>query len=55
MTQDEYISILFSDLGFDSRNRKAFLEEYYGVQYSDELPKSKKSDLIDQLKEQKEK
>jgi hypothetical protein len=54
MTQDEYIAILFDDLGFDSRNRKAFLEEYYGVQYVDELPKSKKSELISQLKEQKD-
>lgn len=54
MTQDEYIAILFNDLGFDSLNRKALLEENYGVQYVDELPKVKKSELISYLKDQKE-
>jgi hypothetical protein len=54
MTQDEYILILFNDLGFDSFTKRAFLEENYGVSYVDELPTVKKSDLITYLKDQKE-
>jgi hypothetical protein len=54
MTQDDYIDILFNDLCFSLIQKRTHLLDYYGVTYVSELPKSKKSELIDELKEMKE-
>jgi hypothetical protein len=54
MTQDDYILILFNNLGFDLLTRRSFLEDNYGVSYVDELPKVKKSELITYLRDQQE-
>lgn len=53
MTQQEYIDILFDDLGFNLTQRKDFLWLRYGVKYSDELDTRAKSLLIDDLKSRK--
>ena len=53
MSQDEYIEILFQDLGFNVVTRRAYLQDY-GVNYSDELPSKIKSQIIDDLKERKD-
>lgn len=54
MTQEEYLEILFQDLGFSGIQRKIWLESEYGVRYTDELNKQMKSSLINRLKEMKE-
>jgi hypothetical protein len=54
MTQDEFIAILFDDLGFTAKQRKDYLKREYGVQYADELPVSARSRLITDLKGKKE-
>jgi hypothetical protein len=54
ITQDKYIEILFNDLGFNLVQRKDLLRSRYGCRYSDELPKSVKSEVIGKLKELKE-
>ena len=53
MTQDEYIDILFNDLTFNLTQRRVKLLEDYGVESLDDLPRVKKSELIDELKEMK--
>jgi len=53
VSQDEYITILFIGLGFVPSEVRDYLKEHYGVRYSDELPKSVKSELINELKEMK--
>ena len=58
MTQEEYLQILFNDLGFDRAARNAWLSDKMGqeVRYLDDpvLTKRIKSMLIDELKQMKE-
>ena len=54
MSQEEYIAILFNDLEFDGKQRRAWLQEEFGVNYPDELTTRDKSALIDRLKSMKE-
>lgn len=52
--QINYLAILFSDLGFDLKIKKAFLREEYNVEYTDELTSSQASGLISKLLEMKD-
>lgn len=54
MNQDDYISILFIDCGFNGPQRRDFLgQRFQGRRYADELTISEKSRLIEDLKSRK--
>ena len=53
MTQQEYIEILFHDLGFNQEQKRIYLESEYSVKHIDELNPRLKSHLITVLKEMK--
>ena len=50
MSQEDYIAILFDDLGFTGEQRRAWLKAEYGVKYPDELTKQGKHEVIEKLK-----
>ena len=59
MTQDEYMGILFNELGFDTKTLKmGFINKRImrltprqSVKYYDEMSTSEKSRIIDELKD----
>jgi hypothetical protein len=54
MTQAEYISILFADLGYDTAaQRKGWLQKRFGKSFSDELDSRERSIAIEALKDEK--
>lgn len=54
MSQEEYIAILFNDLGFDSAARRVWLKLEFGHSYPDELNAQTKHQVIERLKLMKE-
>ena len=54
MTQDEYLSILFGDLGFSGQQKREYLRSRYKVVFTDSLTTDQKTKLIAYLKVQKE-
>lgn len=53
MSQDEYLAILFNDVGYSGEQRRAWLRAEYGVAYTDSLTVNQKRFLIDRLKQMK--
>jgi hypothetical protein len=55
MSQEEYIAILFNDLGYiTSARRRDWLRLRYNKSYADELTTAQKSKVIEELKGEKE-
>jgi hypothetical protein len=54
--QSEYLSILFIDCGYTLPQRKAFLKKRFGreIVFVDDLTKAEASQVIAELKDQKE-
>lgn len=55
MSQEEYIAILFADLGYEtSAQRRGWLKLRFNQAYPDALTTEQKSQAIDMLKVEKE-
>lgn len=50
MTQDEYIEILFIDLGFSPSQKRAWLKDKYNAAYTDTMSTAQKTHIIHRLK-----
>ena len=52
--QVNYLLILFNDCGFTGEQMRAYLSEYYNVRGCGDLTSMQASELIEELKETKE-
>lgn len=51
--QIEYLAILFDDLGFKSGEKRIFINDLYGINFTDELTLNQASELIANLLQRK--
>jgi hypothetical protein len=55
MTQEEYLTILFADCGYDTAaQRKGWLFKRFGRYFADELDSRERSLAIEELKDEKD-